>query len=258
VHQIADISARRRAEQALQRQTEQLARSNAELQELDRLKSEFIATVSHELRTPLTSIRGYTEMLAEDLDSEDDRRIVSIIDRNGRRLLALIDDLLTFSHIEAGTLMLTRSPVQVADLVGKAVETTRANAPADIAIRLDVADSLPVLDVDGPQTERVLLNLLSNGVKFSPDGGTVTVTARRDGDEVVVSVADTGIGIPAAEQTRLFTRFFRSAETQRRAINGSGLGLAISKAIVEAHGGWIGVSSAAGAGTTVSFGLPVP
>jgi len=99
---------------------------------------------------------------------------------------------------------------------------------------------------------------LSNAVKFSPDGGTVRVTARAEGNEVVVSVVDTGIGIPAVEQTRLFTRFFRSAETRRRAINGSGLGLAISKAIVEAHGGWIGISSTPGAGTTVSFGLPVP
>lgn len=260
VHQIADISARRRAEQALQRQTEQLARSNAELQELDRLKSEFIATVSHELRTPLTSIRGYTEMLAEDVDNvfgDDDRRIISIIDRNGRRLLALIDDVLTFADIEAGTLTLTCGPVQLADLLHTAVEATRATAPPDVAVKLDVADSLPVLDADGPQIERVLLNLLSNAVKFSPDGGTVRVTARADAGEVLVSVADTGIGVPAAEQTRLFTRFFRSAETQRRAINGSGLGLAISKAIVEAHAGWIGISSTPGVGTTVSFGLPV-
>jgi signal transduction histidine kinase len=103
-----------------------------------------------------------------------------------------------------------------------------------------------------------MLNLLSNAVKFSPGGGTVTVTARVEPGEMVVSVADTGMGIAEAEQTRLFTRFFRSAEAQRLAINGSGLGLAISKSIVEAHGGWIGLSSTPGAGTTVSLGLPVP
>jgi PAS domain S-box-containing protein len=259
VHQIADISARRRAEEALQRQAEQLARSNAELHELDRLKSEFIATVSHELRTPLTSIRGYTEMLAEDVNgvlTDDDRRLVEIIDRNGRRLLALIDDLLTFSHIEAGTLQLMREPVQIADLVHGAAEVVRSTAPPEVAVRLS-CEPLPVIDADGPQIERVLVNLLSNAVKFSPDGGTVTVTARPSSDEVVVSVADNGIGITRAEQTRLFTRFFRSAEAQRRAIGGSGLGLAISKAIVEAHGGWIGVSSTPGVGTTVSFGLPL-
>jgi signal transduction histidine kinase/CheY-like chemotaxis protein len=261
VHQIADITARRRAEQALQRQAEQLARSNAELQELDRLKSEFIATVSHELRTPLTSIRGYTEILAEDVDGvfgEEDKRIISIIDRNGRRLLNLIDDLLTFSHIEAGTLVLTYGPVQMADVLDSAVEAVRSTAQPGLTIRLDTADQLPVVEADGAQIERVMLNLLSNSVKFSPDGGTVTVTARAEPTEVVVSVADTGMGIAEAEQVRLFTRFFRSAEAQRRAINGSGLGLAISKSIVEAHGGWIGLSSTPGVGTTVSLGLPVP
>jgi PAS domain S-box-containing protein len=261
VHQIADITARRRAEQALQRQAEQLARSNAELQELDRLKSEFIATVSHELRTPLTSIRGYTEILAEDVNgvfSEDDQRIISIIDRNGRRLLALIDDLLTFSHIEAGTLVLTYGPVRLDDVLDSAVEAVRSTAQPGLTIRLDIADRLPAVEADGGQIERVMLNLLSNAVKFSPDGGTVTVTARAEPTEVVVSVADTGMGIAEAEQVRLFTRFFRSAEAQRRAINGSGLGLAISKSIVEAHGGWIGLSSTPGAGTTVSLGLPVP
>jgi PAS domain S-box-containing protein len=258
VHQIADISARRRAEQALQHQAEQLARSNAELQELDRLKSEFIATVSHELRTPLTSIRGYTEMLAEDVQDADQRQIISIIDRNGRRLLALIDDLLTFSHIEAGTLMLVRGPVRIADVLHSAAETIRSTAPPSLAVKLATPGPLPMLDCDGAQIERVVLNLLSNAVKFSPDGGTVTVTARSSAGEVVVSIADTGLGITQAEQTRLFTRFFRSAEAQRRAIGGSGLGLAISKAIVEAHGGWIGVWSTPGAGTTVSFGLPVP
>jgi signal transduction histidine kinase len=261
VHQFADITARRRAEQALQRQAEQLARSNAELQELDRLKSEFIATVSHELRTPLTSIRGYTEILAEDVNSvfgEEDQRIISIIDRNGRRLLALIDDLLTFSHIEAGTLVLTYGPVQLADVLAGAVEAVRSTAQQGLTIRLDIADPLPAVEADGGQIERVMLNLLSNAVKFSPDGGTVTVTARAEPTEVVMSVADTGMGIAEAEQVRLFTRFFRSAEAQRRAINGSGLGLAISKSIVEAHGGWIGLSSTPGAGTTVSLGLPVP
>jgi PAS domain S-box-containing protein len=261
VHQIADITARRRAEQALQRQAEQLARSNAELQELDRLKSEFIATVSHELRTPLTSIRGYTEILAEDVNgvfNEDDQRIISIIDRNGRRLLALIDDLLTFSHIEAGTLVLTYGPVKMADVLDSAVEAVRSTTQPGLTIRLDIADRLPAVEADGAQIERVMLNLLSNAVKFSPDGGTVTVTARAEPTEVVVSVADTGMGIAEAEQVRLFTRFFRSAEAQRRAINGSGLGLAISKSIVEAHGGWIGLSSTPGAGTTVSLGLPVP
>ncbi len=261
VHQIADITARRRAEHALQRQAEQLARSNAELQEVDRLKSQFIATVSHELRTPLTSIRGYTEILAGNAEhtfSDDERRMISVIDRNGQRLLSLIEDLLTFSRIEAGTLQLSRGRVQLTELLHAACEAVRPSAHAGLAIQLDLPRRLPAIDADGAQLERVMLNLLSNAVKFSPDGGTITVSARPEREEVVVSVADTGMGIEEHEQARLFTRFHRAQEAQRRAINGSGLGLAITKSIVEAHGGWIGLSSTPGAGTTVSLGLPVP
>jgi PAS domain S-box-containing protein len=260
VHQIVDISPRRRAEQALLRQAEQLARSNAELQEVDRLKSEFVATVSHELRTPLTSIRGYTEILADDVNgtlTEDEHRIIAIIDRNGRRLLSLIEDLLTFSRIEAGTLVLTRGPVQLTEVLESACEAVRPSAQAGLAIHLDMPPRLPAIEADAAQLERVMLNLLSNAVKFSPDGGVITVSARPEQAEVIVSVADTGMGIAEQEQSRLFTRFFRAAEAQQRAINGSGLGLAITKSIVEAHGGWIGLSSTPGAGTTVSLGLPV-
>jgi signal transduction histidine kinase len=260
VHQIADISARRRAQQALQRQAEQLARSNVELQEVDRLKSEFVATVSHELRTPLTSIRGYTEILAEDVNgslTDDERRIIQIIDRNGRRLLSLIEDLLTFSRIEAGTLVLRRGPVQLTDVLESACDAVRPSAQAGLSIHLDMPPRLPAVEADAAQLERVMLNLLSNAVKFSPEGGLITVTARPERAEVIVSVADTGMGIDEQEQSRVFTRFFRATEAQRRAINGSGLGLAITKSIVEAHGGWIGLSSTPGAGTTVSLGLPV-
>jgi PAS domain S-box-containing protein len=262
VHQIADVSDRRRAEEALQRQAEKLARTNSELQELDRLKSEFVATVSHELRTPLTSIRGYTEILA-DSDAAalgaTERKIVGIIDRNGRRLLDLIEDLLTFSRIESGTLTLSVGPVRVRQLVEAACEAIRpAVEAAGLQLVLDVDEHIPVVEGDGEQLERVLLNLLDNAVKFSDRAGTVTVTGRERDGEVVVWVRDTGAGIPDHEQGMIFTRFFRTADAQRRAIKGSGLGLAIAKAIVEAHGGWIALESIEGSGTTVGFGLPTP
>ena len=262
VHQIADVSDRRRAEEVLQRQAEKLARTNSELQELDRLKSEFVATVSHELRTPLTSIRGYTEILA-DSDATSlgatERKIVSIIDRNGRRLLDLIEDLLTFSRIESGTLTLALGPVSVRHLVDAAAEAIRPELEtAGLQLVLDVDEHIPVLQGDAEQLERVALNLLDNAVKFSDPGGTVTVTGRERDGEVVIWVRDTGCGIPDHEQGMIFTRFFRTADTQRRAIKGSGLGLAISKAVVEAHGGWIALESIAGTGTTVGFGLPTP
>nr|BFE63358.1 hypothetical protein GCM10020063_078840 [Dactylosporangium thailandense] len=262
VHQIADVSDRHRAEEALQRQAEKLARTNSDLQELDRLKSEFVATVSHELRTPLTSIRGYTEILA-DSDATalgpTERRIVGIIDRNGRRLLDLIEDLLTFSRIESGTLTLDLGPVRLRGLVDAACEAIRpAVETAGLRLTVDVDEHIPLVQGDGEQLERVVLNLLDNAVKFSDPAGSVTITGRERDGEVVLWVRDTGGGIPEAEQGMIFQRFFRTADAQRRAIKGSGLGLAISKAIVEAHGGWIALESTEGTGTTVGFGLPLP
>ncbi|MFI5906640.1 ATP-binding protein [Dactylosporangium sp. NPDC051541] len=262
VHQFADVSDRRRAEEALQRQAEKLARSNSDLQELDRLKSEFVATVSHELRTPLTSIRGYTEILA-DSDATalgpTERKIVGIIDRNGRRLLDLIEDLLTFSRIESGTLTLDLGPVRLRRLIDAACEAIRpAMETAGLRLTIDVDDHIPTVQGDAEQLERVVLNLLDNAVKFSDPAGAVTVTGRERDGEVVLWVRDTGNGIPDAEQGMIFQRFFRTADAQKRAIKGSGLGLAIAKAIVEAHGGWIALESTEGSGTTVGFGLPLP
>jgi PAS domain S-box-containing protein len=251
VHQIADITDRRRAEQALEA-------SVVELQELDRLKGDFIATVSHELRTPLTSIRGYTEILADDDDlGAAQRTIIGIIDRNGQRLMDLIEDLLTFSSIESGTLQLATGPVQMRSLIEAASEAVRpVLESAGLSLSLDLAPELPIVDGDGGQLERVVLNLLSNAVKFSEPGGAVLVTATAERGHVVVSVEDSGVGIPEHEQGNLFTRFYRTSDAQQRAINGSGLGLAISKAIVEAHHGWIKLTSTEGLGTTITFGLP--
>ncbi|WP_433056467.1 ATP-binding protein [Dactylosporangium sp. CS-033363] len=262
VHQIADVTDRRRAEDALQRQAEKLARSNSDLQELDRLKSEFVATVSHELRTPLTSIRGYTEIL-NDSDATalgpTERKIVGIIDRNGRRLLDLIEDLLTFSRIESGTLTLNPGPVRLRGLVDAACEAIRpAMETAGLRLAVDVDEHIPVVQGDAEQLERVVLNLLDNAVKFSDPAGTVTITGRERDGEVVLWVRDTGCGIPEGELGMIFQRFFRTADAQKRAIKGSGLGLAIAKAIVEAHGGWIALESIEGSGTTVGFGLPTP
>jgi PAS domain S-box-containing protein len=164
VHQIADVTDRRRAEQELQRTVAELARTNSELQELDRLKSDFIATVSHELRTPLTSIRGYTEILADDVDlGTSQRGIVGIIDRNGQRLLTLIEDLLTFSSIESGTLALASAPVALRRLVDGACEAVRPSVEsAGLTLAVAVPADLPTVDGDVDQLERVLLNLFSN------------------------------------------------------------------------------------------------
>jgi PAS domain S-box-containing protein len=251
-------TALRDAKTDLREQAAVLADANAELQKLDALRSQFIATVSHELRTPLTSILGFTQVLAdEDLPSST-ADMVRIIDRNGKRLLDLIEQLLSFASIEGGALRLRIGDVDVADLVRSCCIAVQPSVPSGLTVKVEMPDELPVLRADRQQMDRVLLNLLSNAVKFSPDGGTVTITVEvaGDGDNVSITVRDTGMGIPEDEVKHVFTRFFRSSTTEHRAIGGTGLGLAICKAIVDNHGGRIGVRSEPGEGTTVTVTFP--
>ncbi|GAA2723777.1 sensor histidine kinase [Cellulomonas aerilata] len=260
VHQFLDITARRRAEQELVRQAEELTRTNAELQELDRLKSTFVATVSHELRTPLSNICGYTEMLTE-ADETDlgpaQRRMVEVVDRNAGRLLALIEDLLTFARTESGTLSPNLTPVDVQELVEQVLRDLGPSASAaGVTLRTRPAPGPVVVPADRLQVERVLVNLLSNAVKFTSPGGTAVVSTQVGESTVAVTVADDGPGIPVEEQARLFQRFFRAHDAYTRQIPGTGLGLSIARAIVEAHGGTIELTSRPGTGTTVVVTLP--
>ena len=232
----------------------------ARIEELDTAKTDFMATVSHELRTPLTSISGYLELM---LDGEAGEltspqiRMLEVIGRNTRRLRELIEDMLILSRIESGGFRTTRGPVDLAGAVQTAlVAIEPAAAKASVALRCELAGPLDLL-ADAAQLDRVLTNLLSNAVKFTPPAGTVTVIGRRDGDDVVLAVADTGMGIPKAEQPALFARFFRASNAIHRAIPGTGLGLAIVRTIVDNHHGRIDVQSTEGAGTTFTIRLPV-
>ena len=231
-----------------------------ELRELDRLKGEFVATVSHELRTPLTSITGYAEMLLSVDDDPSHRRMVQVIDRNSRRLLTLVEDLLTLSKVDSNVAVRMDEEVDVHELVALAAGVLDP-AMQSQGVELDVRmpSTLPALIGNRSQLERVLLNLLSNAVKFSTAGGTVTVSATvpdLSRPAVEISVIDTGIGIPVEEQDQLFTRFFRSEQARRQAIQGTGLGLAVVRQIVEQHHGTIGVKSAADEGATFVVTLP--
>jgi len=233
----------------------------ARLQELDTAKTDFMSTVSHELRTPLTSIAGYLELLLDtDADELGDarRRMLEVIARNTRRLRELIEDMLTLSKIESGAFRVSKTEVEAAALVENALATIApAAAKASVGLHTEVAGPLP-LRADPDQLDRVLMNLLTNAVKFTPPEGTVTVTARRDGDDhVVIAVADTGMGIPEAEQQALFARFFRASNAIHQAIPGTGLGLAIVRTIVDNHGGTIEVRSTENVGTTMTVRLPI-
>jgi signal transduction histidine kinase len=250
---LAERIARRESEQAQRLLTYQ----NAQLVELDTLKDEFVSSVSHELRTPLTSISGYVDLMLEDEEDEQKRGYLGIVERNAQRLLTLVSDLLFSAQLQGGGLEFERSEVDLHGLVLQSVESARPRAEAaGIELVLD-AEAVPPVDGEAVRLAQVLDNLVSNAIKFTPGGGRVSIhLSPRDG-LVRFEISDTGIGIPEAERERLFERFFRSQTALERQIQGTGLGLYISKAIVEAHGGRIGVQSEPGEGTTFVVELPV-
>jgi signal transduction histidine kinase len=227
----------------------------------DQLKSDFVSSVSHELRTPLASILGYLDVLLEGALGEmthEQTEFVGIVDQNARRLLSLIDDLLTLSGIESGRLLLRPEPADLGALVQRHVADLQ---PAASAKQLDLGVQLPTdpltAEVDSDRIGQVVTNLVANAVKFTARGGSVRVSLRSDGDRAELTVADTGIGIPAEDGDRLFQRFFRARNATDAAIPGTGLGLAICKGIVDAHGGDIAVESETGRGTTLRVFLPM-
>lgn len=249
---------------ALARQTMrvlELRVSEQELQELDRVKDEFVAIVSHELRTPLASIRGYLEMVMDDETgevNETQRRFLEIIEKNSKRLGNIIDDLLTIASARAGRLSLDRERVEVGAVAADVVESASPMAAAKgLTLTLDLADGL-VVDADRSRLHQVLLNLVSNGVKFTPTGGNVKIQGRREGQWVAIHVTDTGPGIPASDIPFLFGRFFRTEAAEADGVPGTGLGLAISRAIAEAHDGELYVESSSPEGTTFRLLLPAP
>lgn len=257
-----DVTDRKLAEQDRERLLRRAQIQNEQLRKLDRMKDEFIALVSHELRTPLTSIRGYLELLQDDLESgpvtpEQQRDFLQVIDRNSDRLQRLVEDLLLAAQVEVGTLHLATTSIDLGRLVADCVE---ACAPLAATREIELGcsvDGAPLVDGDLRRLGQVVDNLLSNALKFTPPGGTVHVRTSRNDGTATVEVADTGMGIPAEEQDALFGRFFRTERAQNEAIAGVGLGLSITKSIVEAHGGRITFASAVGTGTTFVVELPV-
>ena len=233
----------------------------AKLVELDEARNTFVSTVSHELRTPLTSLVGYLEMLEDGSAGEltdRQRSMVSAGVRNGQRLRKLIDDLLSLSAAGRTESVDRRAVLRLAPLVTDVVE---AMSPLgrQAGVELDVGrlDDVHVAGDHG-ELERILINVVGNAIKFTPSGGSVTIRAAAvdGGRRARLEVADTGVGIPADEQDRLFTRFFRTERATREQVQGTGLGLAICAELVEAHGGSISLTSTEGVGTTVTVELP--
>jgi PAS domain S-box-containing protein len=228
--------------------------------ETDRLKNEFFALVSHELRTPLTSIIGYVELLLEEEAGEvppDQMRFLGIIDRNARRLQRLVGDLLFVAQVEAGTLSLEKRDVDLEAVVADAVEAALPRAQqAGVELTAEI-EPLPGFVGDPDRLAQIVDNLVTNAVKFTPEGGHVSVRALRRESTAVIEVSDTGIGIPASDVGQVFERFYRTQTATERSIPGIGLGLSIVQAIAVGHGGTVGVESEEGRGTTFTVELPI-
>jgi signal transduction histidine kinase len=231
-----------------------------ELKEVSRLKDEFVSLISHELRTPLSSILGYLELLRDESDvplSDEQLGYLNVAERNANRLLRLVGDLLFTAQVEAGKFQLDEQRQPLGAILAGCVESGRPVATsAGITLVLDVEDDCEV-SVDAVRLGQACDNLISNAIKFTPSGGTVTVGLTGNEMAAVITVTDTGMGIAADELDKLFSRFFRATTATRNAVPGVGLGLVITRAIARAHGGDMGVTSEEGIGTTFSMTLPM-
>lgn len=229
-------------------------------EEAGRARESMVAVVSHDLKNPLSTIQMAASFLLEDLVPDDEahaleRRQLTSIHREAGRAYRLIRDLLDVNAIEAGTLHVVRSTQEIAPLVDEVVETLKPLAQAkQIELALEAASGLPVLHADRDRLFQVFSNLGGNAIKFTPEGGRVLIRARHEDDAVAFDVVDTGPGIPPADLSRVFDRYWQAKKT---ASLGSGLGLTIARGIVEAHGGRIDVSSVPGEGTVFSFTIPL-
>lgn len=239
---------------------QQLEWQSQELAEASRHKSEFLASMSHELRTPLNAVIGFSEVLLErmfgDLNARQEDYLRDILS-SGRHLLALLNDILDLSKVEAGQMELDRSDFSVDQAIAYSLAMVRERAATHrIALRTDIAPDAGVIHADELRFKQVMLNLLSNAVKFTPDGGSVSVAARRAGAHLEITVSDTGVGIAPADRDRVFDSFQQGTRTVRKA-EGTGLGLTLMKRIVELHDGTVWLQSELGQGSTFGFTLPI-
>ena len=260
----------------LQEKNASLQEAYDKLRELDRLKSNFLATVSHELRTPLTSIIGYSEMLSEGIAGElngEQTDFVKTIHEKGEHLLSLIMSLLDLSKLESGTMRMRNQAVELKNVLREVSTTVAPNArKRNVKVALEVEDGLPSLSGDPERLRQVFINLVDNALKFTPEAGTVTLAAKlkeSEGDDddgfallatatgrIEVRVSDTGIGIPEAEREKVFDAFFQVDSSSTRVYGGTGLGLSIVKRLVEGHGGTIHIEGNAPTGAVFVVSFP--
>ena len=256
-----DVTERRRQEQLTAAALEAERQMVERLEQVDRAKNDFMATVSHELRTPITSILGYTELIMSDETGTlptMHRQILSRVERNGRRLMGLVEDVLTMSQIEVGNLRFRFGEHDLGTVLTRAIETEiSVFGIAGVLLENEIPDHPVPVTADADKLERAFAALLDNAAKFSDAGSSVMVRLRCEAGSAVLVVEDHGIGISTEDQSRMFDRFWRSTEANDRAIQGAGLGLAVAHSIIEGHHGTIAWESAPGQGSTFTVTLPL-
>lgn len=248
---------------------DQLEKANQELRRIDSMKSEFVSVASHELRTPLAAIKNVVQLVLKGTAgkiNENQAKFLSIAERNINRLTNILNDLLNLSRIESGKIELKFDNVGLKGIIELTASSLRPHADGkSIEIDLDINEQLPAVYGDPEKIEQILTNLIGNAIKFTPEGGRILIAAQPltqneeedHGDRVVVSVNDTGIGIPSEHLDSIFEKFHQVEGSLQRSVSGTGLGLAITKGLVEAHQGKIWVESEAGKGSRFTFTLPV-
>jgi signal transduction histidine kinase/CheY-like chemotaxis protein len=259
--QVAPALEAARLHDTLVHVSEELERANADLKEANRHKSAFLANMSHELRTPLNAVIGFSELLSDAGDGQFDeatrKRFVGQILTSGRHLLGLINDVLDLSKVEAGQMAIKLQTVSVPEMVDQVARTVEPLlAKKGLQLKTDVAEA-GLLSADAGKLRQMLLNLVSNAIKFTPEGGTVTISASRTPDRLELSVADTGIGISQADQEHLFEEFHQVDTGTGRKQEGTGLGLALTRRFALLHGGDVRVSSQVEKGSVFTISLPL-
>lgn len=226
-------------------------------QKLDNARREFVANVSHELRTPITVVKSYAETLMDYREhDETEEHFLTVIDSETDRMTRLINDLLTLSRLDNRT-ELKKTEFSLTELLRSVCERLSIEAGEHRQTLVQEIGDVPLMTADRDRIEQVVINIIGNALKYTPDGGTVRVSCKADGDRAHLTVSDSGIGIPAEDLPRIFERFYRVDKARSRAQGGTGLGLAIAKEIVDAHGGDIRIESAEGKGTSVYITLPL-
>src|SRR4051812_18687109 len=245
----------------LEESNRELNEANARLRELSAMKEEFLALTTHDLRSPLTVISGVINFFTSGRLGEmtaEQKNMVAMMERNTQNLIELVNDLLDASKLESGTMRLDAATIALRGLVGELNQQLEPLArEKEIALEEDVPEDLPELRADRAKLRRVLVNLVSNALKFTPKGGRVKLGASREGGFVRVSVSDTGVGIPREDLHDIFDKYAQARSRATRSEKGTGLGLYITRQLVELHGGKISVQSEVGRGSTFSFTIPV-